>query len=95
LRGAKEDAGHDVHCPQALVPVGAPGTMPVPDLNQLAARLVQQATDESEPKPESAKARAGREGGKKGGRTRAERLSPDERSEIARKAAQARWRRKS
>jgi hypothetical protein len=35
----------------------------VADLNQLAARLVQQATDESEPK-----ARAGSQGVKKGGR---------------------------
>jgi hypothetical protein len=36
----------------------------------------------------------GRLGGKKGGRTRAERLSPNRRSEIARKAAAARWRRR-
>jgi hypothetical protein len=34
----------------------------------------------------------GRLGGLKGGRTRAERLSPQRRSEIARKAAMARWR---
>jgi hypothetical protein len=40
----------------------------VADLNQLAAHLVQQATDESEPKPANAKARAGSQGGKKGGR---------------------------
>ena len=33
----------------------------------------------------------GRLGGKKGGRARAEKLTPEERSEIARKAAQARW----
>jgi hypothetical protein len=63
----------------------------VADLNQLAARLVQQATDEAEPQPEKPQARAGREGGRKGGRARAEKLSPEERSEIARKAARARW----
>jgi hypothetical protein len=34
---------------------------------------------------------AGRLGGLVGGRTRAERLSPEERKEIARKAAEARW----
>lgn len=35
----------------------------------------------------------GRQGGLKGGRLRAERLSPTRRREIARKAAAARWRR--
>ncbi len=34
---------------------------------------------------------AGRKGGLKGGRARAARLSPEKRSEIARKAAAARW----
>jgi hypothetical protein len=34
---------------------------------------------------------SGRRGGLKGGKTRAERLSPERRSEIAKKAAQARW----
>ena len=36
----------------------------------------------------------GRLGGLKGGRARAERLSPRRRSDIARKAAEARWRRR-
>lgn len=36
----------------------------------------------------------GRRGGKKGGRARAEKLTPEERSEIARKAAKARWEKK-
>lgn len=36
----------------------------------------------------------GRIGGLKGGRARAERLSPSRRREIARKAAVARWRRR-
>jgi hypothetical protein len=35
----------------------------------------------------------GREGGKKGGKARAEKLSPAKRKAIAKKAAQARWRR--
>ncbi len=67
------------------------GTIGRVDLNQLAARLVRRATDESEPTPESPKAQAGREGGKRGGVARAEKLSPEERSEAARKAARARW----
>jgi hypothetical protein len=33
----------------------------------------------------------GRQDGLKGGKTRAQKLSPGKRSEIARKAAQARW----
>lgn len=33
----------------------------------------------------------GKAGGSKGGKLRAEKLSPERRSEIARKAAQARW----
>jgi hypothetical protein len=60
------------------------------DLNRLAAAIVGDATNES-PQSESRQARAGRSGGLKGGKTRAERLSPERRSEIARKAAEARW----
>ena len=62
----------------------------VADLNQLAARLVKQATDPDEP-TETAAQTNGRIGGLKGGKARAKRLSAEERSEIARKAAQARW----
>lgn len=36
--------------------------------------------------------RIGRKGGLKGGKARKRRLSPERRSEIARKAARARWR---
>jgi len=62
------------------------------DLNQLAARLVQQAT---EPQPEESSAqRNGRKGGLSGGRARADKLTPEERRESARKAAAARWARK-
>ena len=63
----------------------------VADLNQLAAKLVRQSVDETEPTPESQQAKAGRQGGRKGGRARAERLSPERRSEIAKNAARARW----
>lgn len=45
------------------------------DLNQLAARLVQQATDPSESTRESAKARAGHAGGKRGGRHEGEAIA--------------------
>jgi len=38
--------------------------------------------------------RLGQRGGKKGGKARAEKLTPEQRSEIARKAANARWAKK-
>ena len=70
------------------------------DLNKLAADIVREATSE-EPAadPDEGKDPAavelGRRGGRKGGRARAEKLTPEQRSELARKAAQARWRSKS
>ena len=62
----------------------------VADLNQLAARIVERATDPDEPSDPPAQTN-GRSGGLKGGKARAAKLSPEQRSEIARKAAQARW----
>ena len=68
------------------------------DLNKLAANLVR-VTTEGEPEPEPPKNPAavelGRLGGLKGGKARATKLSKKRRSEIAKKAAQARWSRKS
>lgn len=69
------------------------------DLNQLAASIVEQATtDPSEkkegqqqPQKNQAAVELGRLGGKKGGKARAEKLTPEERKEIARRAAKARW----
>jgi hypothetical protein len=64
------------------------------DVNALAARIVQEATGEAPP-DESGKNPAavalGRLGGQKGGKARAEKLTPDRRREIAKKAAQTRW----
>jgi hypothetical protein len=66
------------------------------DPNALAAVIVGEATGKTERvDPDKGKDPAavelGRRGGKKGGKARAAKLSPEERSEIARKAAQARW----
>jgi hypothetical protein len=61
------------------------------DLNRLAAAIVDDATDETPQETEPGQVRAGRKGGLKGGKARAEKLSPARRSEIAKKAAQARW----
>ena len=70
------------------------------DLNALAKAIVDQATgDKPEADPYAGKNPAavelGRLGGKKGGKARAAKLTAEERSEVARKAAQARWRRAS
>jgi len=61
-----------------------------------AFRIVQEAT--RQPKPEQKKSRKeydykalGHKGGLKGGRARADKLTPEQRREIAKKAAQARW----
>ena len=61
------------------------------DTNQLAKYIVDLSTGEaSEPEP-NVKQRAGRLGGLKGGDARAAKLSKKRRSEIAKKAAKARW----
>lgn len=46
------------------------------------------------PAPKMSRKYAGRLGGLKGGQARAEKLAPEERCEIARKAAEARWSKK-
>lgn len=61
------------------------------DTNQLAKYIVDLATTELPPKLESKKAAAGRAGGKAGGKARAEALDRDTRVEIARRAAESRW----
>ena len=61
------------------------------DLNRLAAAIVGDATDETPQEPEGRHAAAGRIGGEKGGKVRASRMTAEERSQAARKAAKARW----
>jgi len=69
---------------------------PPSDINLLAVSVVQAATGE---KPASSAVRQknpaavtlGRLGGLKGGKARAEKLTPKERSKVARRAARARW----
>jgi hypothetical protein len=64
------------------------------DANELARQIVDEATS-SAPSAEGGKDPAavalGRKGGLKGGRARAEKLTPEERSAMARHAAQQRW----
>jgi hypothetical protein len=65
------------------------------DINQLAKQIVDEATGQAGPEPEDTRdplaVELGRRGGLKGGRARAESLSAERRSEIARKAAAKRW----
>jgi hypothetical protein len=73
------------------------------DFAVTAFRVVQEATkepEESPPQPEQTTkgknphaVALGRLGGKKGGKARAEKLMPEQRKEIARRAATARWKR--
>jgi hypothetical protein len=66
------------------------------DINQLAAAIVAASTNgNGELTKNPAAVALGRLGGLKGGKARAEALSQTERSEIARKAASARWRKKT
>jgi hypothetical protein len=62
----------------------------------MARAIVEQSvSEEPEPDPDEGKDPAavarGRAGGEKGGKARAEKLTAEQRSEIARKAAAARW----
>ena len=65
------------------------------DLSQLAKRIVDEATGEAPksvpPKKNPAAVALGRLGGLKGGKARAEKLTSQKRSEIAKIAASARW----
>lgn len=68
-----------------------------PDVNQLAASILAQVTQEAEDQPAKnpAAVALGRMGGLKGGKARAASLSPAKRAQIAKKAAAARWGKKS
>lgn len=69
------------------------------DLNTFAASLVGEAVGDAEPvaDPDEGKDKdpaavsLGRRGGLKGGKARAEKLTAEQRSEIARTAARSRW----
>jgi hypothetical protein len=65
------------------------------DLNQLAKSIVDQATGDALPVEEPEKnpnaVALGRLGGLKGGVARKNKLTAEQRSEIAKKAARARW----
>lgn len=72
------------------------------DFSVTAFRVVQKATGQIEPEPKEVgpeliegknphAVALGRLGGLKGGKARFEKLTPEQRKEIAKKAAEARW----
>lgn len=68
------------------------------DINVLAAEIVQEATKEPETRSDGKNPYAvalGKLGGLKGGKARAKKLTPEQRKEIAKKAAKARWSKES
>lgn len=72
------------------------------DVNAMARRIVDKATGDAEdpthreapsdPGKDPAAVALGRRGGLKGGKARAEKMSPEERSKAAKHAATMRWR---
>jgi hypothetical protein len=75
------------------------GEMESSDLDKEATGVAEESSESAPTSKESTKnphaVALGRLGGKKGGKARAEKLTPEQRSEIARKAVQARWAKKS
>ena len=72
------------------------------DVNQLAASIVGDTTDDqpqavepAAPEKDPAAVSLGRRGGLKGGKARAAKLRPEQRREIARAGAAARWKKSS
>lgn len=66
------------------------------DFSINAFRVVQEATGQVEPKPKKPRKEydyktLGHKGGIKGGKARAEKLTPEQRKDIAQKAAKTRW----
>jgi len=70
-----------------------PGQKRPRDPNQLAKLIVDIAAGEvdDEPRQDDPATEFARRGGRKGGRARADALTPEQRREIAKKAAAARW----
>jgi len=67
---------------------------PKEDENQIAARILAAFNEPNEEGKNPAAVALGRLGGLKGGKARADKLSPGKRRRIAKKAARARWSRR-
>lgn len=65
--------------------------MPKKDFSQVAFDVVRKATGEAPEVVQTERQKNSRKGGLKGGATRAATLTPEQRADIARTAALARW----
>lgn len=73
------------------MPKGPKGQKRPADVIGAAVKVMQIATGEIEETTEDGKNKAAQELGRKGGKARAANMTPEQRSEIARKAAAKRW----
>lgn len=73
------------------MPKGPKGEKRPADVVGAAVKVMQIATGEIEETTNDGKNKAAVELGRKGGQARAEKMTPERRSEIARKAAISRW----
>jgi hypothetical protein len=64
------------------------------DFSQAAKLVIDIATGQVETAPERGLTKRARAGGRKGGPARSAALTPEQRSDIARAAAEARWKKK-
>ncbi len=64
-------------------------------VNALAAQIVREATRDPNEGKDPAAVSLGKRGGLKGGKARAAKLTAEQRSEIAKKAAKLRWSRRA
>ena len=77
---------------RAIIFVMKTKSNPRRDFTQVAFNVVKQAIGEVAPEPElTGKKADSSKGGKKGGKARAKKLTSEQRSEIAKKAARVRW----
>ncbi len=74
------------------MPKGPKGEKRPADVVGAAVKVMQIATGEIEETTDDGKNKAAVELGRKGGKARAAKMTPEQRSEIARKAAKKRWR---
>jgi len=77
------------------MPTGPKGQKRPSDVIGAAVKVMQIATGEIEETTDDGKNKAAVELGRKGGKARAEKMSKKRRSEIARKAAETRWKQAS
>jgi hypothetical protein len=92
LKIAVLDAGVERHRAERHIPDMTKHPKRPRDPNQLAKSVIEIATGDVEETPEACLGKRGTAGGQKGGPARSAALMPQQRSEIARAAAAARWR---